>query len=108
VADRARALAKGVLWLAADDPLILDLDGDGIETVGVAASGVAFDIDGDGMAERMGWLAPDDGFLARDADGDGRIGSGAELFGGPGRSGLEALAGEVPMHACVDAGNMSV
>lgn len=67
-------------WSVACDPLILDLDGDGLETVSPQA-GVLFDHDGDGVLEATGWAAPDDALLARDLDGDGRITSGAELFG---------------------------
>lgn len=63
-------------------PLVLDLDGDGVETLALEPSGVRFDHDGDGIAERSGWVHPDDGLLAWDRDGDGAILSGAELFGG--------------------------
>jgi hypothetical protein len=60
--------------------------------------GVLFDIDGDGLKDRMAWTqaAADVAFLARDIDGDGQITSGRELFGDytvPGiRNGFEALA----------------
>lgn len=60
-------------------PIVLDLDGDGIETLALGAS--YFDLDADGLSERAGWVSPDDGLLAVDRDGDGLIGSGAELFG---------------------------
>ena len=36
------------------DPIILDLDGDGLETVGLA-SNVYFDHDGDGVLTKTGW-----------------------------------------------------
>jgi hypothetical protein len=62
------------------DPLILDLDGDGIETTNVN-SGAYFDYDGNDFAEQTGWAAPDDGLLVRDMDGNGRIDNGKELFG---------------------------
>ncbi|KXS47256.1 MAG: Hemolysin-type calcium-binding protein [Marinobacter sp. T13-3] len=61
-------------------PLALDLDGDGIETTGLE-SDVYFDHDGDSFRERSGFVAPDDGLLALDINGDGEINSGAELFG---------------------------
>ena len=61
-------------------PIILDLDGDGIETVGLA-SGAWFDHAGDGFAERTGWVGRDDALLVQDLDGNGRIDSGRELFG---------------------------
>jgi len=62
------------------DPLILDLDGDGVETTGVN-SGAYFDHDGNGFAESTGWVGADDGLLVRDVDGNGWIDSGTELLG---------------------------
>jgi Ca2+-binding RTX toxin-like protein len=59
-------------------PLILDLDGDGIETTRLLNF---FDHDGDGFQEKTGWVGAGDGFLARDLNGDGNINSGLELFG---------------------------
>ena len=62
------------------DPLILDLDGNGIQTV-ASESGAYFDLDGNGFAERAGWVSPGDGFVVRDLDGNGLIDTGRELFG---------------------------
>jgi Ca2+-binding RTX toxin-like protein len=62
------------------DPLAIDLDGDGIETVGVDA-GVLFDHNGDGIKTGTGWLKGDDAFLVLDRDGNGSIDTGRELFG---------------------------
>lgn len=61
-------------------PLILDLDGDGIETSGVK-DGAWFDHKGDGFAEQTGWVGKDDGLLVMDRNGNGRIEAGSELFG---------------------------
>ncbi|MFD1298778.1 calcium-binding protein, partial [Lysobacter gummosus] len=63
------------------DPLVLDLDGDGIETVGSDTGEVVFDHDGDGIRNGSGWLKPDDGFLVWDRNGNGVIDHGGELFG---------------------------
>ncbi|MFD1216105.1 calcium-binding protein [Microbulbifer celer] len=60
-------------------PIVIDLDGDGIETLAVGAS--YFDLNGDGLSELSGWVGADDGLLVHDRDGNGRISSGAELFG---------------------------
>ncbi len=61
-------------------PIVLDLDGDGIETKAID-SGAFFDHDANGFAESSGWVAGDDGLLVRDLNGNGRIDSGRELFG---------------------------
>ena len=62
------------------DPLALDLDGDGIETIS-ADQGVLFDHDGDGTKHGSGWLNSDDGLLVLDKNGNGFIDNGSELFG---------------------------
>ncbi len=54
-------------------PLALDIDGDGVELVSAAASITFADVDSDGIAERLGWVAPDDAVLAYDADDNGQI-----------------------------------
>lgn len=61
-------------------PIILDLDGDGVETVSYQ-DGAVFDHDGNGFAERSGWAGVDDGLLVWDRNGNGRIDDGTELFG---------------------------
>jgi VCBS repeat-containing protein len=64
------------------DPLTLDLDGDGLETVGINPNNpVLFDHDGDGIKTATGWITPDDGFLVLDRNGNGTIDDGTELFG---------------------------
>jgi Ca2+-binding RTX toxin-like protein len=65
-------------------PLVLDLDGDGVELTNVGDYGVFFDMDSDGFIEQTGWIGPDDGFLARDLNGDGLINDVSELFGANG------------------------
>jgi len=62
------------------DPLALDLDGDGIETVS-ANAGITFDFNGDGIKTGTGWLSGDDGFLVLDRNDNGTIDNGSELFG---------------------------
>ena len=61
-------------------PLVIDLDGDGVETL-TAAGGVYFDHDGNGFKENSGWVGQDDGLLVRDINGNGEIDNGGELFG---------------------------
>ena len=61
-------------------PLILDLDGDGVETIS-KEEGTLFDIDADGDKDKTGWVGADDGLLVRDINNDGIINDASELFG---------------------------
>jgi hypothetical protein len=64
------------------DPLALDLDDDGIETIGLRdGKPILFDHDGDGIKTGTGWLKSDDAWLVLDRNGNGIIDSGRELFG---------------------------
>jgi hypothetical protein len=67
-------------WTWPRDPLILDLDGNGLETVGLAAN-IYFDHDGDGVLTRTGWAGKGDALLVWDRNANGSIDTGAELFG---------------------------
>jgi hypothetical protein len=59
---------------------VLDLNGDGVKTLGISA-GTRFDLFDQGYATHTGWVAPTDGLLVLDRNGDGQINSGGELFG---------------------------
>ncbi len=61
-------------------PLVLDLDGDGVETRDTG-NGVYFDHDGNNFAEKSGWVGSDDGLLVHDVNNNGKIDDGTELFG---------------------------
>ena len=62
------------------DPLIIDLDGDGIETVSLD-EGVFFDQSSDGFAELSSWVDTDDGIIVHDKNNNGIIDNGNEIFG---------------------------
>ena len=55
------------------DPLVLDLDGNGIPLTGRESSGVVFDINNNQFATPVGWVDANDGILARDLNGNGKI-----------------------------------
>ncbi|MEM7664100.1 MAG: calcium-binding protein, partial [Pseudomonadota bacterium] len=74
------------------DPLVVDLFGDGIELTRLEGSTTYFDLDGDGYAERTGWVSPNDALLAIDRNGDGIINDISELFGDENTSGFADLA----------------
>ncbi|WP_316179578.1 calcium-binding protein [Bradyrhizobium sp. SZCCHNRI1009] len=74
------------------DPLVLDLDGNGISFTIQEASNAKFDIDKDGFAEPVGWIGSDDGFLVRDLNGNGVIDDVGEMFGNETTPGFAQLA----------------
>ncbi|WP_137392229.1 hypothetical protein [Rhodoligotrophos defluvii] len=76
-------------------PIVLDLDGDGLELIAAEQSHVFADLDEDGVGEPLGWVAGDDGFLAVDADQSGAIDALEEFAFAQGEDGatdLEAFA----------------
>ena len=60
-------------------PIVLDLDGDGLELVDYDSSVVHFDMDLDGIADRTGWVGADDALLALDRNGNGIIDDSSEI-----------------------------
>jgi hypothetical protein len=67
-------------WRQPVDPLMLDLDGDGLELKRASGS-ILFDHNADTIKTGTGWLGADDGVLVRDLNANGTIDSGRELFG---------------------------
>ncbi len=62
------------------DPIIIDLNGDGINTV-ASKNGVYFDETASGIQNKSGWVKATDGLLAWDRNENGSIDDGFELFG---------------------------
>jgi hypothetical protein len=83
------------------DPLVLDLNGDGIHTT-ETSDPVWFDVDGDGIKEHITWTnrSTTEGFLYLDLNHKNRVDNGRELFGvgtvmadgSRAKDGFEALA----------------
>ena len=61
------------------DPLLLDLDGNGIGMTDYINDGVLFDLDRSGTLKRSGWADRRTGILVRDDD-SGQIRDGSQLF----------------------------
>jgi LysM repeat protein len=60
-------------------PIVMDLNGDGIELIRPEDSDIFADVNSDGWRERIGWAADEDGVLTFDANRDGRITENAEV-----------------------------
>lgn len=91
--ERADCVAQGGIWkpliceclpVGYEDPspIIISLSRNGLSLTS-AADGVDFDLNADGVAERIAWTAvdTDDAFLVLDRNGNGTVDSGVELFG---------------------------
>ncbi len=89
--DNIASVCKTFCFKIQDDPLVVDLDGDGVELVS-ADEGVVFDKTGDGVADQTDWVGAGDGLLTLDKNDDGVVNDSSELFGGNGVDGFDALA----------------
>ncbi|MEI6285056.1 MAG: hypothetical protein WCP79_00985 [Bacillota bacterium] len=87
------------------DPLILDLNGDGVHMSDFGSNPVFFDADNDGSLEQTGWVSAQDGIVVKDLNNNGIIDNisetMSEYFGGtagvdggtkPFKDGFAALA----------------
>ncbi|MBK8223530.1 MAG: hypothetical protein IPK73_21160 [Candidatus Obscuribacter sp.] len=78
--DQIAGQINGAAGAPAYDPIILDLNGDGIQTVSID-EGFTFDNHASGFENRTAWVSDTDGFLVIDSTGDGYIEDGSQFFG---------------------------
>ena len=74
---------------ALKDPLVINFGGTAAQ---LSQTTFKFDLDVDGKADDMRFVAPGSGFLALDRNGNGRIDDGSELFGATSGDGFADLA----------------
>ncbi|MGB0782041.1 MAG: calcium-binding protein [Marinomonas sp.] len=60
-------------------PVVIDMDGDGIELTKLSESTTDFDFDDDGYLERTAWTTGDDALLVFDLDNDNKVTQSKEI-----------------------------
>jgi hypothetical protein len=78
--DVAAMTSAQVDALVIYSPIVLDLDGNGVQTT-AASQGVMFDLADTGTVSKVGWVGGGDALLVRDRNGNGTIDNGSELYG---------------------------
>lgn len=71
------------------DPLVINFSGNAAQ---LTSTKFSFDLNADGNAEQISFVAPGSGFLALDKNQDGMINNGSELFGPASGNGFSDLA----------------
>ena len=74
-----------------DDPLVLDLTGNGVNLTGESSAAPMFDMNGTGFVVHTGWTQPGTGLLVL-PDANGNVTNIHQLVGGENSSGFTALA----------------
>lgn len=72
-----------------DDPLVIQY---GKGNIGLTDKKYSFDLNADGQQDGISFVKPGAGFLALDANGDGKINDGTELFGTKSGNGFKDLS----------------
>lgn len=80
IASAVTGIFSGIGRLLNIDPLVADMDGDGVELTAYDNSFVTFDIDHDGFVERTAWVSGDDAMIVHDLNNDGIINDITEVL----------------------------
>ena len=70
---------KGGVEVGVTSPIILDLDGRGVQTVSASKSKARFDLDQDGFRDDTSWIGKTEGILFLDRDHDGTVTNAGEI-----------------------------
>jgi len=82
---------NGMKPLFNGDPLVLDLDGNGVNLTPVSDYAPALDMNVNGFLVHTGWVSEGDGILVYDKNGNGAVDNATEIFGGPDANGYASL-----------------
>lgn len=86
-----------IIYISIINPVVLDLNNNGVETISLDESRALFDMNGSGFRQRTAWVAPSDALLAYDYNNDGVIKERKEISfvdwtSNPNLTDMEALA----------------
>jgi hypothetical protein len=70
---------KGGTTASISSPIILDLDGNGVETLSASDTNARYDLDGDGLTDDTSWFGQTEGMLFLDRDGNGKVTNAGEF-----------------------------
>lgn len=73
------SIVLGTIVVCASSPIVLDLDGDGLELTSLESSTTYFDFDADGFIEQTAWVGPDDAMLVIDLAEDLSAGANGSI-----------------------------
>ncbi|WP_310625403.1 tandem-95 repeat protein [Limnohabitans sp.] len=75
VTDSGGAIAYSMVNFTARgyDPIIIDLQGDGLSFINARDSQVRFDVNGDGVKDQIAWMGGDESMLVYDHNNDGLV-----------------------------------
>ena len=74
-----RLIFRGGVSFGVVAPIVLDLDGGGVDRLSASQSDALFDFDGDGVGDDTSWIGTGEGLLFLDRNSDGLLSDAGEL-----------------------------